>query len=73
MRTFLDDTELVEETRENIEKITQKLGNNTVAEELKNYGERILASAKKYGKEILNQIELELDDIEKYAKSLLEP
>lgn len=71
MKTFLDDVDLIDETRDSIEKITQKLGNEGVAEKLKNYGNDLEEKAKKYGKEIRDQIEQELNDIENYVQSLL--
>lgn len=71
MRSFLDDVEFIDEMRENIEKISQKLGNEAVAETLKNYGNDLEIKAKKSGKEIRDQIELELNDIEEYVQSLL--
>ncbi len=72
MNTFLDDTEYIDEAIENIDKIIKKLGNEKVAESLKDYGDELEKTAKKYGKEIRNQIEMELNDIDNFINSILE-
>lgn len=70
MKAFLADGELVEETRENIEKITPKLGNDKVIKILKGYGSDLETKAKRQTEEIRSQVEMELKDIENYIESL---
>ncbi|MAF94955.1 MAG: hypothetical protein CMM60_04290 [Rhodospirillaceae bacterium] len=72
MKAFLDNSEYVDEAGDNIDKIIKDLGNNKVAEALRNYGDEIEKKATRFGKEIRNQIELELNDIEGYINSILE-
>lgn len=70
MRAFLEDSDLVSETREAIERVNGQLGNNRVGEALKTYGDDLVERAGKQTEEVRQQIELELQDIESYVKSL---
>jgi len=73
MKVFLDNTEFVKETRENIEKTIKKLGGEKVVDSLKNYGNELEKKLKKGStQEIISQINLELDDIDTYIHSMLE-
>jgi hypothetical protein len=71
MRAFLEDGELVEETREAIDKVNGQLGNNQVKETLEKYGHDLEEKGGKQTEEVRQQIELELQDIENYLKSLV--
>ncbi|MBI4547105.1 MAG: hypothetical protein HY707_03935 [Ignavibacteriae bacterium] len=71
MKAFMDNSELIMETKETIIEITDKLGTAKVIECLKSYG---LALEQKSSKgtpdDIRKQIELELNDIESFIESL---
>jgi len=70
MKAFFDDTEFVEEIEENIRTITQKIGEDKVMETLKEYGDDLEKKARRQTEQIRKQVELELEDIENYIKSL---
>jgi hypothetical protein len=70
MKAFLDNEELIKETKEAIEAITEKTGTEKVAEALRGYGTSLEARASRQTEEIRKQIELELSDIESYMLAL---
>jgi hypothetical protein len=70
MRAFLEDRDLVDDTRESIERLNGQLGNARISEALTTYGNDLAERAGKQTEEVRQQIELELQDIEKYVRSL---
>ena len=70
MRAFLADSDRAEETKENIDRINEQLGNNAVIEKLRTYGDKLEKQGGRQSEEIRSLIELELGDIEHYMKSL---
>lgn len=70
MRAFVADKGLVEELTASVERINGQLGNNVVTEKLKAYGDDLESQASKQSEDVRKVIELELNDIEKYVKSL---
>lgn len=74
MKSFIEDSNLVNETRENIDKKLQQEGNEKVVEEIKEYLEKVKIML--VNKNITNlekhQIITELDELEKFIRGLLE-
>lgn len=74
MKSFIEDSNLVKETSENIEKEVQQLGNTRIVEEIEEYIERVqkIITDTKVTTSIKKQITSELEELEKYIKVLLE-
>jgi hypothetical protein len=70
LRAFLAEPEYVQEMKDAIDKINGNLGNKVVAEKLSAYGNQLESQAGSQSEEIRKMIEVELNDIEEYIKSL---
>lgn len=72
MRVFLDDAELIEEVREQIDSTMVKLGYAQVTDALRKYCEDLNTKAARQTEEVRLQVETELKDIEEFATSMME-
>ncbi|HXH93042.1 MAG TPA: tubulin-like doman-containing protein [Thermoanaerobaculia bacterium] len=70
MRVFVEDPERVKDVRESIERINERVGNDTIAEQLRTYTAKLELKAKKQSEEIRRQIEGELSQVDAYIKSI---
>lgn len=72
MKIFIEDTDLVNETRENIDKKIQQEGNTKVIEEIKEYIANVEEKLKGSISSVNKQITTELEELDKYIRVLSE-
>lgn len=70
MRNFIEDPDYIDEVRDAIQKINERLGNDSIVEQLRSYSARLEVKAKKQSDEIRKQIEGELYHVDEYIKAL---
>lgn len=70
MKAFAADAERVVEAREAIERINEKLGNDAVIDQLRNYTATLEIKAKTQSRDIQKQVESELTELERYIEEL---
>ena len=72
MKIFIEDTDLVNEARENIDKKIQQEGNTKIIEGIKEYIEKVEEKLKSSISSVNKQITTELEELDKYIRVLSE-
>jgi hypothetical protein len=70
MRKFIESPDYVDETKDSIQRISERLGNDAIVEQLRGYSARLEAKARKQTEEVRKQIEGELFHLDEYIKAL---